>query len=167
METGFPSGFCACRTNCKATCGLCGTQPVASSASSVSAAVPSPSRTLQIPLAYASGTLIPSPCSFSCVDIAPPGSPAYSCAQQARSFFGSLLKKHLISSLTDLSLCMQKSFGKCNSTFITTPAPGLPLGYCQVGAVQVQLLFVRLQAINSIDVTTADNLWQVLWHTSL
>ena len=27
---------------------------------------------------------------------------------------------------------MQRDFGKCGASFMTTPAPGLPLGYCQI-----------------------------------
>lgn len=30
------------------------------------------------------------------------------------------------------SFAMQRDFGKCDETFMTTPAPGLPLGYCQI-----------------------------------
>ena len=27
---------------------------------------------------------------------------------------------------------MQRDFGKCGASFMTTPAPGLPVGYCQI-----------------------------------
>lgn len=49
----------------------------------MTAGAPSPSKAMQLPLAYGvrSGTLSPSPCTFSCVDIPPPDSP-FTCAEQ-------------------------------------------------------------------------------------
>ena len=76
--------YALCRTNCKAICKLCDTQPTTSSKPPASAAVPAVSPTSQLPLRYASAMLSPSPCSFSCVDIPPPSSP-YTCAEQVIS----------------------------------------------------------------------------------
>lgn len=73
-----------CRANCKSTCGLCDSQSEAMS-TSTTAGVPSLSPRMQPPSAYGrrSGTLSPSLCTFSCVDIPPPGSPI-TCAEQVQ-----------------------------------------------------------------------------------
>lgn len=121
-----------CRANCKSTCGLCDS-PSNIPSTFTAAGVPSPSKGMQLPLAYGvrSGTLSPSPCTFSCVDIPPPDSP-FTCAEQVSLAVCNGLHSWPCTGAYSGPMVMQASFGKCNATFMVTPTRGLSQGYCQV-----------------------------------